>query len=89
MFSNVLDAEVVNDEGEQDGTPFVAPEALWVLASVISMWCEAFRKEIVGNDTSLWESIHAAGDADVDIAFLDKGHEVVLVDDLLRNDFDG
>ena len=43
-----LDAEIINDEAEGDGSPFVPPEAGGILTLVIPFLVESLCKEFVG-----------------------------------------
>ena len=74
LFSNVLDAKVVNDKGEKYGLGFVLPQR----------WGSGYRgktelgkvsfESFVGNAASLLEAGHAFSDLEVD---LDVGTERV------------
>ena len=39
-FTNILDAEVVDDEGEYNGAPLVAPQALGGVSLVVALGVE-------------------------------------------------
>ena len=56
---------------------------------VVSVRCEAFSQEFVGNYSSLWETIHAAADLHVDVAVVDFVMEVVGIEAFFGDEFDG
>ena len=73
LFSHILDAEVIYDEGKLHRAPYVAPEArrggrFMVLSSV-----EALAKKVVGEAARLWELISTADYGKVYPALVDKG----------------
>ena len=86
VFVVVFDTEVVYHQGEVDRARSVGPEARGVLARVVAMCSEAFDEQLLCNHTSLGQTIHAATNFNVDFAIMDLVHEVVLVDDFLRDD---
>ena len=47
-FANIFNTKVAGDEAEEDGTPFVMPWARSGGTLVVSMFGEAFSKEVVG-----------------------------------------
>ena len=48
VFTNVLDAEVVNDEEEYNRAPLVAPQARGGVGLVVALCVEAFSEEVIG-----------------------------------------
>ena len=44
LFANIFNAEVVYNESENDGAPFVAPETRGAFALVVAFLCKAFGK---------------------------------------------
>ena len=67
VFSNVLDAKVVNGKIEPDRAVVVLPESGSVWLFEISVACKAFFEEFVGKDACLWETVHPFPNLDVDI----------------------
>ena len=47
-FTDKFDTKVVNDEAEEDRTPFVTPKARGGGTLVVTMFREAFFKGVVG-----------------------------------------
>jgi hypothetical protein len=56
LFPNIFNAEIIDNEGEGDWSPFVAPEAWSVRALMISVGGESFPEEFVGKYACLWQS---------------------------------
>ena len=52
-FTNVLDAKVVDNEGEYNGAPLVVPQARGGVGLVIALGVEAFSEEFIGKFASL------------------------------------
>ena len=48
FFADILHAEIVDDEGELDWSPFVLPKAWHQLALVVTTFVEALLKQFVG-----------------------------------------
>ena len=44
LFANIFNAEVVYNESEHDGAPFVAPKTRGAFALVVAFLCKAFGK---------------------------------------------
>ena len=59
LASNVLDDKKFNHERELDGIPFVFPESWDKFALVVALGIELFFKQLIGQESCLWESIHA------------------------------
>ena len=87
-FALVLDAEVVDDEDEEDGAPFMSPESGSCGALVVPMRCETFSEEIVREFTCLFEAVHSISDFKVDPPIVYLFSQVVFVDEFLWNDRD-
>ena len=47
-FTDIFNTKVVDDEAEEDGTPFVMPQALSGVTLLVAMFGEAFFKKVVG-----------------------------------------
>ena len=62
LFSDVLDAKVVNDEGEKDGLGFVLPQRRGSGYRDETKLGEVSVESVVGNAASLIEAGHAFSD---------------------------
>ena len=67
LLANVLNPEVVDDEGERDWSPFVRPKSWGGLALGVPVFLESFGQEFLGDDSRLGEAIHALPDFAVDV----------------------
>jgi hypothetical protein len=87
MFvADVLDAEVVNHEGESDGTSDVGSKGGGAGGGAVTKFGEVKGEVVVGDTTGLYESWHPLPDLHVDPAVgCGKGCQVVLLDDFSRN----
>ena len=89
FFANMLNPGVVFQQGEPDRMPIVFPKPGDELALVIPMFVETLFKEFIGNEFSVWKSIHAEYDLDVDAVVGCKYvAELVFDDDLFRDVMD-
>ena len=61
----VLDTQVVDAEDEPDGSADVSPQAWCVGGGVVALGMEDVRELIMGDETSLFEAIHTALDANM------------------------
>ncbi len=88
--ADVLNCEVVNNEGKHDGVPLVLPEAWGGGCFVVVKFGKAFTEEVVCEDTSLGGGVHAALHFEVDPVVTDKFFEFVFLDEFFGNvgDFD-
>ena len=55
FLAHVLDAEVINDEGEHDGLPFVVPQAWRGIKLVVACIVETFFKEFCWQECRIAE----------------------------------
>jgi len=55
MFLSIFYPKIINDKGERDGSPFVAPEAGSADALITSVGGEPFPEEFVGEYPGLRE----------------------------------
>jgi hypothetical protein len=88
-FSFVFNAEVVDDEGELDGAPGVFPEALHEGGLVVAVFRQTFGEKVVGELAGLGQAVHAFVDADVYVAIVGEGLEVVRIYDFLWDEDKG
>jgi hypothetical protein len=88
--ADVLDREVVNNEGKHDGAPLVSPETWSGGCFKVVKFGKAFTEEVVCKDTGLGEAVHAASHFEVDPAVADKFFESVFLDEFFGDvgDFD-
>ncbi len=56
---NVLDAQVIDTEIEQERLPVMFPKARCDVALMVAVLIEAFFEEILCNDACLRETVHA------------------------------
>ena len=54
LLANVLNPEVVDDEGETDWAGFVRPQAWCGFALVVAVLLKALFEKLLGNDSGLW-----------------------------------
>ena len=59
-FVGVLDAKVVDDQGEFDVSGIVLPKTGGNGAGRVAVGLEELGKSFVGDDAGLWEAIHAS-----------------------------
>lgn len=85
---DILNAKVVNNQREGDGTSLVFEETGCVFRLVVARGREMFDEPIVGNFAGLWEAIHAFTNLDVNVAIVDFVREVVLVHDCFGYEVD-
>ena len=60
FFADILHAEIVDDEGELNWSPFVLPKAWEQLALVVTAFVETLLKQFVGQQAGLWDAIYAS-----------------------------
>ena len=79
---DILDAKVVNDEAERDGSVGICEESGSVSNRMIAMGGKVLDKVLdkacVGNDAGLWQPIHALADFDHNVSIMDMGEQIVL-----------
>jgi hypothetical protein len=69
VLVGVLHAKVINNEGEADWVPVVAPVSRCDLALAVACLVKAFGEEFLSNDAGLWETVHPVSYFTEDIAF--------------------
>ena len=77
----VFDAEVINTQDEGDRSGGMGPEPGSKDGSRVLVSSEKSYEVIVGNASSLWETVHSFVDANVGFAIGSSGGEVVMGDD--------
>ena len=60
FFGKMFDAKIVNAQGERGGSFSVAPEAWIMWGRFISVWGEVANNLVKGNESCIFEDIHAA-----------------------------
>ena len=88
LFSNIFNAEVVYHESEADWSCVVFPETGGVDDFVVAVFGEALFMQFIGQNTGLGEAIHCSTNFRINIAVFDFIAEVILVDDVVWDDFD-
>ncbi len=85
---DVLHAKIVNNQGEADWAPFVAPVSRGYFALLVACFVELFGEEVLGNDAGLWEAVHSlsyfAENVAICIHFVT---EFVFLNDILWEEF--
>ena len=77
-LANVLNAEVVKDQDEEDGSPFVEPESGRSYSLVAAFCFKALGKEVVGKFPSLRQAIDTLSDFKVDPSITVFADEIIL-----------
>jgi len=83
---HVFDAEVIDNKGEHNGSPFVVPQAWRGIKLVAACIVEAFFKEFIGKDARLQKAVDAFDDLEVYPAFSCMVGQVVFHDAFLGDD---
>ena len=88
----IFDAKIINYEGKQDRSPFVAPQTRGLGALVVVVFEKTCLQEVFGEAAGLRETIDAVADFEIHPSLVDIGVEVILVNELSRDvgelDFD-
>ena len=87
-ISCYFDAKIVDDQGEGGESPCMSPKAGRELARIVSICAETFLKEVIGELSSNYNSIHTFLDFYVVTSIIDNFVEVIFVDNFLRGHFD-
>ena len=66
FLADILDTEIVNDQSELYWSPLVFPEARNQFALMVTVLVEAFFQQFVGEETGLWQAVHALVGLNVD-----------------------
>lgn len=77
----IFDGEVVDDQGEMEWTSGVFPKAGSDASRNVTEGLKELAQAIVGDFASLGQAIHAFTDLNIDVVFVDKGVEFVLIHD--------
>ena len=88
LIAHTLNSEVIHNKGELNRLPGVGPETGSVGSLVAAMLGEALGQEFVGQDPRLGRAAHTLLDLHKNVTCVDEELEVLLVDDLLRDEFD-
>ena len=90
LFANIFDAEVVNDKGEGDVTRRMISEGRGAGDRRISKLGYVDFQLVIGDAPGLFETRHAFADLHVYPAVgVDEAVQVVLLDDLVREEIQG
>jgi hypothetical protein len=82
IFANIANFNIVNNQTEFDGMSCMYEEARSVLGLMEVCFFEVGNKEIIGKVSRGWLYMH------INIITVDNVHEVVLIDDDLRDGVD-
>ncbi len=85
----ILNAKIVDNQGERDWPRCVFPGARSDFAFIITVWGKTFPQELVGKDSGLGETPDGLAHLKVDVSSDDFGIEVVLVDNPWLKETDG
>lgn len=85
VAANVLDAKIINHEGEGDGSGLVVEEAVRVWDREVTGGGKVLDKTIIGYDASLGKAVHTFADFNEDPAVVDKRLELVVGHDARRD----
>ncbi len=86
FFADVFYAKVIDAQCNLYWSCVVFLKARYQLALLVFVFVETFSKEIVGQQSCLWDAVHAAPGSDVDAAvFGDFFSDLVFVDDFNRD----
>ena len=77
LGSCVFYAEVVDNEANSDGVPFVSPYDWCESALMVAMFAKALLEKIICKFAGLWQAIYAFMDLDVDVTISNHGLEAV------------
>lgn len=69
FLGEVLDAEIINGEGEGGATCCVTPETGGVTDRVVAVWSKVGLELVIRENGGFLEAIHALPDFDVDVSF--------------------
>jgi hypothetical protein len=87
-FVDVLHAKIVNDQGEADWVPFVAPVSRAYFALSVACFVELFGEEVLGNDAGLREAVHSSSYFAENVAiYIHFVMEFVFLNDILWEEF--
>ena len=85
---DVFDAEIVYYEGEGYGFCAVLEEARCKFTLVVIGSFKVSDKLIVGKDAGLGKTVHAASNFNVDVIIVDKGMEMIFLENFWRDILD-
>jgi hypothetical protein len=89
MFTpHILDAKIINNQGEFHGPRLVFPEACCELCLVVSVHRQAARQELFCQDTCPGPAIHAFLNLNTDVSIRDQGQLVKLCNNFLWDRLD-
>ena len=73
LAADVLDSEIVDDQYELGGAPYVSPEARCGSSFVVPHRSDSLEEEVLGKPSGLGKSIGAVDDGKVHPAVMYKG----------------
>jgi len=87
VFIRVFHKEIVDDKAEGNWFVGVLPVSRCVSRWIEAVLCKSFLELLVGEDTSLRESVHSVGDLEVDPSIGCEVVELVEFDDFIGGVF--
>ena len=73
FFTHILDSKIINNKAESDRSSCVAIETMGEFARMVAEFCKVFNKMVIGEDSGLWEAIHAFDNLCQDVTIVDEG----------------
>ena len=84
-FTDTFNTKVVNNKDEEDRKPVVTPKAQGGGTLVVTMFSEAFFKEIVGYNTRQGKSVDTMVDLEIYPDISDGGKDIIFINKVLRD----
>jgi hypothetical protein len=85
----IFETKIIHDKGEGDGESGMCPYDQSCFALTVAMGLQYLGKEMIGKDSSLWQSVNDLLHFNVDVAIGYQMEKIVLGDDLEGDNFDG
>ena len=79
VFADILDAEVVDNKGEGDGSSVVTKKSGSVWSGVVTVFLKMLDEALIGQNPSLRKAVHSLADLHHDMVVVNEGGKVVLL----------
>eukprot|EP00978_Attheya_sp_CCMP212_P014422 scaffold36718_cov30-Attheya_sp.AAC.2 len=89
FLPNVLDAKIVDNQTESDGTGLMGEETRGALGLVVAGGFQVLDEAVACKDSGLGQSVHALADFYNYVAIMDEWGKMVLCHDTFWNVFNG